>query len=181
MAERTAPGREPAPPISDATRVRIERLRDLYPSARSAVLPALWAVQDELGYLPPESLSVVAGLLGLEPSQVEAVSSFYSMYFSHQPGRHVIQVCRNVSCGLRGADQLLRHLEESLQVEDGGTTADGMFTLEGTVECLGGCGGAPMMQVDRYSYENLSPAGADLVLSRIRAAAVPAAEGRPGA
>jgi NADH-quinone oxidoreductase subunit E len=77
-------------------------------------------------------------------------------------------VCLNVSCGLRGADQILRHLQEGLEVEEGGTTADGLFTLEGTVECLGGCGGAPMMQVDRISYENLDPAAAAQVLAGVR-------------
>jgi NADH-quinone oxidoreductase subunit E len=69
---------------------------------------------------------------------------------------------------LRGADDLLRHLEASLGVEDGKTTEDGVFTLEGTVECLGACGGAPMMQVDRYSYENLDFEGADRVLAQVR-------------
>jgi NADH-quinone oxidoreductase subunit E len=154
--------------LSAATLARIKRSKALYPSPRSAVLPALWAVQDQLGYLAPEGLVAVATELGLEPSEVEAVSTFYSMYFQHQPGRHLIQVCRNVSCGLRGADDLLRHLEASLGVEDGKTTEDGVFTLEGTVECLGACGGAPMMQVDRYSYENLDFEGADRVLAQVR-------------
>jgi NADH-quinone oxidoreductase subunit E len=155
--------------LSAATLARIKRSKALYPSPRSAVLPALWAVQEQLGYLAPESLEAVAAELGLEPSEVEAVSTFYSMYFQHEPGRHLIQVCRNVSCGLRGADELLRHLEGALGVEDGQTTEDGVFTLEGTVECLGACGGAPMMQVDRYSYENLDFEGADRVLAQVRA------------
>ncbi len=155
--------------LSAATLARIKRSKALYPSPRSAVLPALWAVQEQLGYLAPESLEAVAAELGLEPSEVEAVSTFYSMYFQHQSGRHLIQVCRNVSCGLRGADELLEHLEASLGVEDGQTTEDGVFTLEGTVECLGACGGAPMMQVDRYSYENLDFEGADRVLAQVRA------------
>jgi NADH-quinone oxidoreductase subunit E len=157
--------------LSAATVARIRRSKALYPSPRSAVLPALWAVQDQLGYLAPEGLTAVATELGLEPSEVEAVSTFYSMYFQHQPGRHLIQVCRNVSCGLRGADELLHHLETALGVEDGETTPDGVFTLEGTVECLGACGGAPMMQVDRYSYENLDFDRADQVLARVRAEA----------
>jgi NADH-quinone oxidoreductase subunit E len=140
-----------------------------YPSAGSALLPALWAVQDELGYLPAWSLEVVASELRLVPAEVEAASSFYALYFNHEPGRHLVQVCRNVSCGLRGSDELLRHLERALGVQDGGTTADGAFTLEGTVECLGACGGAPMMQVDRYSYENLTPERADEVLANVRA------------
>ena len=155
--------------LNSTTRERIRRSKELYPSSRSAVLPALWAVQEQLGYLTPEGLAEVAVALGLEASEVEAVSTFYSMYFQHQPGRHLIQVCRNVSCGLRGADELLRHLETSLGVEDGETTADGAFTLEGTVECLGACGGAPMMQVDRYSFENLDFDRADQVLTDIRA------------
>lgn len=156
------------PVLNAATRERIRRSKELYPSARSAVLPALWAVQEQLGFLVPEGLAEVAVELGIEASEVEAVSTFYSMYFQHQPGRHLIQVCRNVSCGLRGSDELLSYLESSLGVEDGGTTEDGFFTLEGTVECLGGCGGAPMMQVDRYSYENLDFDRADQVLAEVR-------------
>ncbi|HVB14244.1 MAG TPA: NAD(P)H-dependent oxidoreductase subunit E [Candidatus Dormibacteraeota bacterium] len=169
----SAPGAG-GPSLTPATRQRIRRSKALYPSARSAVLPALWAVQEQLGYLAPEGLAAVAVELGLEPSEVEAVSTFYSMYFQHQPGRHLIQVCRNVSCGLRGADELLRHLETTLGVEDGQTTADGAFTLEGTVECLGACGGAPMMQVDRYSYENLDFERASQILVEVRARAKPA-------
>jgi NADH-quinone oxidoreductase subunit E len=168
MAEGGGPADGPLEPLSQVTLARIRRSREQYPSARSAVLPALWAVQDQLGYLPPSGLAAVARELGLEPSEVEAVSTFYSMYFQQQPGRHLIQVCLNVSCGLRGADQILRHLQEGLEVEEGGTTADGLFTLEGTVECLGGCGGAPMMQVDRISYENLDPAAAAQVLAGVR-------------
>ncbi|HEY6537961.1 MAG TPA: NAD(P)H-dependent oxidoreductase subunit E [Candidatus Dormibacteraeota bacterium] len=171
MTEAKGSGEAAVTVLAQATLERIRHSKKLYPSARSAVLPALWAVQDQVGYLPPDGLAAVARELELEESEVEAVSTFYSMYFQHQPGRHLIQVCRNVSCGLRGSDELLRHLEGSLGVEDGGTTADGAFTLEGTVECLGGCGGAPMMQVDRYSYENLDFARADEVLAEVRGGA----------
>ncbi|MHB8394462.1 MAG: NADH-quinone oxidoreductase subunit NuoE family protein [Candidatus Dormibacteria bacterium] len=138
-----------------------------YPEARSAVLPSLWAVQDARGYLSPWALEEVAAELGLLPSDVEAVSSFYSMYFNHRPGRHVVQVCLNVSCGLRGADGLLAHLQAALNLDAEGNTPDRSFTIEGTVECLGACGGAPMMQVDRYSYENLTPQSAVEVIERI--------------
>ncbi|MGH7642509.1 MAG: NADH-quinone oxidoreductase subunit NuoE [Candidatus Dormibacteria bacterium] len=169
MAEPRGGAKGSTPVLSPATRERIRRSQELYPSARSAVLPALWAVQQQLGYLAPEGLAEVAVALGLEASEVEAVSTFYSMYFQHQSGRHLIQVCRNVSCGLRGSDELLRQLETFLEVEDGQTTADGAFTLEGTVECLGACGGAPMMQVDRYSYENLDIESAEKILAQVRA------------
>ncbi|HVC40008.1 MAG TPA: NAD(P)H-dependent oxidoreductase subunit E [Candidatus Dormibacteraeota bacterium] len=167
--------------LNAVTRERIRRSRALYPWPRSAVLPALWAVQDQLGFLPPEGLVEVAAELGLQPAEVEAVSTFYSMYFQQQPGRHLIQVCRNVSCGLRGADQLLADLENLLQVSDGQTTEDGVFTLEGTVECLGACGGAPMMQVDRLSYEDLDLEGARQVLAQIRAASSSAPGANPDA
>lgn len=156
--------------LDSAVLDRIRELRQLYPVARSAILPALWAVQDSVGYLPGWSEEVVAHELGLLPADVAAVASFYSMYFSHQPGRHVIQVCQNVSCGLRGADQLLEHLQGWLRVGDEGVSPDGAFSLEGTVECLGACGGGPMMQVDRYSYENLTPEGAETILTRLREA-----------
>lgn len=169
MAEDLGAPAASAGPLSPTTLERIRRSKELYPSPRSAVLPALWAVQDQLGYVAPEGMAEVASVLGLEASEVEAVSTFYAMYFQHQPGRHLIQVCRNIACGLRGADQLLDHLAAALGVEAGETTADGVFTLEGTVECLGGCGGAPMMQVDRYSYENLDLEGAERVLDAVRA------------
>ena len=163
--------------LSPATLARVRVAAGRYPSARSAVLPALWAVQDQFGYLPSAALATVADELGLVPSEVAAVSSFYSMYFSRKPGQHFLQVCRNVSCALRGADDILAYLGRALGVEDGGTTADGLFTLEGTVECLGGCGGAPMMQVDRYSYEDLTPERCDQIITTLRAAP-PADAGR---
>ncbi|MGH7641115.1 MAG: NADH-quinone oxidoreductase subunit NuoE [Candidatus Dormibacteria bacterium] len=169
MTDPKAPPGESKPVLSAASSRRIQRAKQLYPSPRSAVLPALWAVQEQIGYLSPEALAEVAVELGVEASEVEAVSTFYSMYFRRPPGRHLIQVCRNISCGLRGSDDLLRHLERELGVADGETTTDGDFTLEGTVECLGGCGGAPMMQVDRYSYEDLDFAKASQVLAQVRA------------
>ncbi len=168
--------------MSPATLARVRAVAARYPSRRSAVLPALWAVQDQFGYLPSAAVAAVAEELELVPSEVAAVSSFYSMYFSHKPGQHFVQVCRNVSCALRGADGILAHLGRVLGVEDGATTADGLFTLEGTVECLGGCGGAPMMQVDRYSYEDLTPDRCDNIIAALRAAppVEPGRDGGPG-
>ncbi|MHB1638226.1 MAG: NADH-quinone oxidoreductase subunit NuoE family protein [Candidatus Dormibacteria bacterium] len=154
--------------LSATTLAHIRAMEGKYPSSRSAVLPALWAVQDELGYLPPWTIEVVASELRLLPGDVEAVATFYSMYFNHKPGRHVVQVCRNVSCGLRGSDEVLGHLQDALQLDQEGNTPEGDFTIEGTVECLGACGGAPMMQVDRYSYQNLSPQSALEVIEAIR-------------
>ena len=143
--------------LQAATRTAIERARDRYPLARSAILPALWAVQHEQGQITAGAMTEVAGILQVTPSEVEAVSTFYSMYFQHPHGRHEVIVCINVSCALRGADEIVDHLERTLGCASGETTADGAFTWASTVECLGGCGGAPTMQVDHHFQENLTP------------------------
>ena len=152
------------------TRTAIERARDRYPLARSAILPALWAVQHEQGLITPDAMTEIAGILEVTPSEVEAVSTFYSMYFQHPHGRHEVIVCINVSCALRGADEIVDHLERSLGCASGETTADGAFTWSSTVECLGGCGGAPTMQVDHHFEENLTPDSVDEILGALRSA-----------
>jgi NADH-quinone oxidoreductase subunit E len=150
------------------TRTAIERARDRYPRPRSAILPALWAVQHELGQITPDAMGEVATILQVAPSEVEAVSTFYSMYFQHPHGRHEVIVCINVSCALRGAEGIVEHLERSLGCASGETTADGEFTWSSTVECLGGCGGAPTMQVDHHFQENLTPERVDAILGALR-------------
>jgi NADH-quinone oxidoreductase subunit E len=170
--------------LQAATRTAIERARDRYPLARSAILPALWAVQHEQGQITAGAMTEVAGILQVTPSEVEAVSTFYSMYFQHPHGRHEVIVCINVSCALRGADDIVDHLERTLGCKSGETTADGAFTWASTVECLGGCGGAPTMQVDHHFQENLTPDRVDLILGSLRSAdsvgeAGPVAAGTP--
>jgi NADH-quinone oxidoreductase subunit E len=155
------------------TRTEIEQARDRYPRPRSAILPALWAVQHELGEITPAAMGEVAGILNVAPSEVEAVSTFYSMYFQHPHGRHEVIVCINVSCALRGAEEIVEHLESSLGCASGETTADGEFTWSSTVECLGGCGGAPTMQVDHHFQENLTPQRVDQILGALREAPTP--------
>ena len=162
--------------LSDTTRAAVERARERYPDPRSAVLPSLWAVQHQFGYLPAEGLADVAAVLGLQPSEVQAVSTFYSMYFTKPPGDHHILVCVNAACALRGADDVVSYLEEKLDCPSGSTTADGKFTWQSTVDCLGGCGGAPMMQIDHHFHENLTPDRIDALLERI--AAQPPDDGR---
>ncbi len=154
--------------LAAATRTVIEQARDRYPRPRSAILPALWAVQHELGEITPDAMGEVAGILKVAPSEVEAVSTFYSMYFQHPHGRHEVIVCINVSCALRGAEEIVDHLQTSLGCASGETTADGEFTWSSTVECLGGCGGAPTMQVDHHFVENLTPDRVDAVLEGVR-------------
>jgi NADH-quinone oxidoreductase subunit E len=161
-------------PLAPSTRKEITALRDRYPQPRSAILPCLWAVQNELGFLSAEGMAEVAEVLRLAPSEVQAVSTFYSMYFNKPAGDHHVVVCVNVSCALRGADEIVGHLERRLGVPSGGTTADGKFTWESTVECLGACGGAPAMQVDHQSHENLTPERVDGIVERLRARPSPA-------
>jgi NADH-quinone oxidoreductase subunit E len=155
-------------PLAASTRNEITALRDRYPHPRSAILPCLWAVQNELGYLSVEGMAEVAEVLSLAPSEVQAVSTFYSMYFDKPAGDHHVVVCVNVSCALRGADEVVAHLERRLGCPSGGTTTDGKFTWESTVECLGACGGAPAMQVDHHFHEDLTPERVDGILERLR-------------
>lgn len=167
--------------LAAETRRTIERARERYPSARSAVMPSLWAVQHELGMITPEAMAEVATLLGLASSDVEAVASFYSMYHLSPQGRHEVIVCTNISCALRGADDIVAHLERTLGVPSGGTTADGEFTWASTIECLGACGGAPAMQLDHGFQENLTPERVDQILAAARKAAPEAPAKGPGA
>ena len=159
--------------LSAETVSEIERLRDLYPRPRSAVLPSLWAVQHEQGYITPDGMEEVARVLGLAPSEVQAVSTFYSMYFDKPEGKHHAIVCENVSCALRGSDDIVSHIEKTLGCASGETTADGSITWERTVECLGACGGAPAMQVDHHFHENLTPAKVDEVFATLRGKPAP--------
>jgi NADH-quinone oxidoreductase subunit E len=165
--------------LAAETRTAIERARDRYPRARSAILPALWAVQHEQGQITPDAMTEVAGILQVTPSEVEAVSTFYSMYFQHPHGRHEVIVCINVSCALRGAEGIVDHLERTLGCASGETTSDGAFTWSSTVECLGGCGGAPTMQVDHHFQENLTPDRVDAILGALRSSAPSAGEAGP--
>ena len=132
------------------------------------MLPSLWAVQHELGYITPDGMSEVARVLGLAPSDVQAVSTFYSMYFNKPTGKHHVIVCANVSCGLRGADAIVEHIEKTLGCASGETSGDGEFTWEHTVECLGACGGAPSMQVDHHFHEDLTPNKVDEIFASMR-------------
>jgi len=153
--------------LTASTRKQIVALRDRYPHPRSAILPCLWAVQNEVGCLTREGMGEVADLLSLAPSEVQAVSTFYSMYFDRPAGAHHVVICVNVSCALRGSDDIVTHVERRMGCPSGGTTADGAFTWERTVECLGACGGAPAMQIDHHFHEDLTPERVDLILDRV--------------
>jgi len=153
--------------VSQATRDAIQRHKDRYPHPKSAILPCLWEVQHEHGYVTPEGMEAIAGILGLAPSEVQAVATFYSMYFQKPPGRHSLLVCVNVACSLRGADETAAYIEKKLGCPPGTTSADGAFTWDATIECLGGCGYAPMMQIDHHFHEHLTPDKIDHILETV--------------
>jgi NADH-quinone oxidoreductase E subunit len=153
--------------LSDASRIEIGRTREEYPDVKSALLPALYLAQrDYGGWLPDEALEAVATEMELPVAYVAATASFYTMFHRQPVGRHVVQVCTNISCSLLGGDHLLNHIGRKLGIEPGETTANGNFTLL-EVECLGSCGTAPMMQVNDGYYENLTEERVDQILSEL--------------
>ena len=156
--------------FSDKTLELIQRMIKRYPEGKhkSALIPVLHIAQAEFdGWLSAEVMDYVASILSIQPVEVYEVASFYSMFNLKPIGKCHIEVCRTSSCWLRGADELINHLEKKLNIKVGETTADGMFTLK-TVECLGSCGTAPMMQVGPDYYENLTFEKTDTLLSRFR-------------
>jgi len=134
----------------------ILRIAAEYPESRSAILPALRLAQEEHeGWLPPEALREVADALELAPAQVEAVASFYDMLHLAPVGKHLVEVCTNLSCALLGAQQVLEAFERELGVRPGETSEDG-FTLR-AIECAGGCGKAVVVVVDERYHEPVKP------------------------
>jgi NADH-quinone oxidoreductase subunit E len=139
-----------------------------YPDRRSAILPALRMAQDQHeGWLPPEALREVAEALELAPAQVEAVASFYDMLHLEPVGRHLVEVCTNLSCALVGAQQVVEAFERELGVHPGETSEDGAVTLR-TIECAGGCGRAPVVVVDGRYREPVRPEDVPAIAEEVR-------------
>jgi NADH-quinone oxidoreductase subunit E len=132
---------------------RIQQEIAKYPDRRGAILPALRLAQEQYGWLSPEALEAVAEAIDLAPAHCQAVASFYDMFHLQPVGRHMVEVCTNLSCALLGADRVLRRFEQELGVTAPGTTEDGAVTLR-TVECLGGCGWGPVVSVDHDYQEH---------------------------
>ncbi len=158
--------------FSPELREKAEKLVERYPVGRSALLPLLHLVQSQDGYLSDDGISECAALLGLTKAEVMAVATFYTMYKREPMGRHLISVCTNFSCKVRGAQEVFDRLVDKLGVGHNQTTEDGTFTLE-HAECLGNCEGAPVVSVDYYNYECMTPSGADRLLDRVASGDVP--------
>jgi NADH-quinone oxidoreductase subunit E len=156
--------------FSDETLVLVNKIIRRYPEGKqkSALLPILHLAQAEFdGWLSPAVMDYVAGLLSIKPIEVYEVASFYSMYNLSPVGKCLIEVCQTGPCWLRGADEIVAHLESKLKIQVGETTSDGMFTLK-TVECLGSCGTAPMLQCGSKYYENLTTERVDEIVDQLK-------------
>ena len=134
---------------------RVEEIVARYPTRKAALLPVLWEVQRDRGWISLESEAWVADKLGLAPSHIHGVVTFYTMYKPKPSGKFHFQVCTTLSCMLRGSDELIDHLAGKLKCAEGEVTADGRFSLC-RVECLGSCGTAPMLQLNDTYHENLT-------------------------
>jgi NADH-quinone oxidoreductase subunit E len=145
----------------------IQEARAKYPTRRGAMLPALHLTQEAYGWLSPEALRACSDATGFSPAYCQAVASFYDMFFLEPVGTHVIDICTNLACALRGAGELVEAFEQELGVGIGGTTEDGTITLR-KAECLGGCSWAPVVAVDERYRENVTPADVAKIVSDTR-------------
>ena len=157
--------------LSAHLREEIDRWVAKFPAdrKRSAVISALHAAQHENhGHLTAPLMDAIAAYLGLPPVQVYEVAAFYSMFETHPVGRHHVSVCTNISCMLRGGEEVLGHIEKKLGIKVGESTADGRIFLKREEECLAACTGAPMMMVDHVYHEDLTPEKIDAVLDALK-------------
>lgn len=145
----------------------IQTIAARYPERRSAVMPALRLAQEHYGWLPPDAFRDVGEALDLTPAYCKAVASFYDMFHLEPVGRHMIEVCTNVSCALVGAQQVLEAFEDELGVQAGETTEDGEFTLR-TIECAGGCGWGTVVSVDHRYREPVKPEDVSGIVEELR-------------
>ena len=156
----------------------IEEIRELpskYPQPRSAVMPALDLAQEEVGYLTPEAMSEVAAALKLDPGYVEGVATFYTLFHLQPVGKHRFYVCTNLSCTLRGANDIVDHVKSAIGVHEAGELSkDGLFSYE-EVECLGACEYAPVMRLDHRYEKDLTPQKVDTLIAERRSPATPLA------
>jgi len=157
----------PFEPTPDATR-EIDEIVGRYPVKQAACIPVLHVCQDQEGWISEEIIAWVAQKLDLPTSHVKGVVTFYTLFNQSKPGKHQVWVCRTLPCALRGSEDILHHCEKRLGIHAGETTKDGVVTLR-TAECLASCGTAPMMQVDKKYYEDLTPERVDEILVSIGA------------
>lgn len=153
--------------LSDSAEQKIEQIKGLYPDQRSAVMAALYIAQEELGYVSQDAILWVSEKVGIAPVHVQEVATFYTMYYKKAVGKYHIQLCRTLSCALRGMKELTQSVHERFKIMPGEVSADGLFSYE-EVECLGSCGSGPMCQINDRFFENLSVDALMLLIDRIQ-------------
>jgi len=156
----------------------IEEILSRYPVKRSALIPLLYLAQREQGYITEASMTEIAGLLRLTPSQVYETATFYTMLNLKKVGKFHIQVCKSLMCALVGSDTVIGWMKTTLGIAPGETTADGLFTLT-AVECLAACGTAPMMQINDDYYERLTEEKVDRILADLKTTGTSALKSGP--
>ncbi len=152
--------------FSDAELQEISELQKRYPSPAAYLLPVLWRLQDKRGWLDDEAMEEAAAVCQVPKSHVRGVVSFYTMFFEKPMGKFHVQVCTNVSCMLCGGEELLADMKQRLGVQNMERTPDGMFSIE-EVECMGACGGAPMMAINETFFEKISTQEANEVIDQV--------------
>ena len=160
--------------FSDNKLKEVEQIIQRYPEGKqkSALIPVLHLAQEEFGgWLSAETMDYVASVLNLQPIEVYEVATFYSMYNLKPVGRYLFEVCQTGPCMLNGSDNIIKYIFEKLGIKSGETTSDGMFTLK-TVECLGACGYAPMMQLGKNYREHLTKEKVDAIITECRSNSV---------
>jgi NADH-quinone oxidoreductase subunit E len=156
--------------LSDEAKAQIKEAMTRYPDARSAIMPALYIAQDDYGWLPQEAIDEVATLFGMTSTEVGSVASFYTMFFVHPVGRHVIDFCTDLPCALVGAEAAYDRFRQKLGIPaHEGTTADEMITLKPAM-CLGGCHRAPVLLLDNQEqHENMTDEKLDALVKNLHA------------
>ncbi len=145
---------------------RIEALKSRYPSPKALLLPCLWMAQYQEGYISLDAIEVIGEVIDMPPMELYRVATFYTMFNLEPVGKYHIQLCKTLSCALRGKAQILAQLSNRLGIKPGESSQDGKYTLS-QVECLGSCGTAPVMQINDRYYENLTPEKIDTILESL--------------
>jgi NADH-quinone oxidoreductase E subunit len=161
--------------LSEASRRRIAEIKERYPTSQSALMPCIWVIQEEHGWISPAAVGFLVETLGVTRARVQEILTFYTMYRTEPPAEYVLEVCQNISCHVLGARELIAHLEKRLGIRLGESTPDGKFALHG-VECLGACGHGPVIQLGKHFYEYLTAEKVDDLLENLRKDVVPRAD-----
>ena len=154
--------------FSAQSKQQVARLLSRYPTKQAALLPVLHLAQEEFGHLPDEAIELVSRTLDVSPAHIFGVITFYTMFHREKPGRNELMVCTNISCMLRGAEELVAHVEGKLGIKTGESTPDGRIFLKCEEECLAACANAPMMICGEKYFLDLTPAKVDAALDDLR-------------